>query len=63
MIISYKEISGSFVVYFCDVRTENLKVMQRYYVIQGANSIIKTKTTKRDGRSLLTHKEANFVGG
>jgi len=35
--------------------------MQRNYVIQGANSIIKTKTPKRDGRSLLTPKQANFV--
>jgi hypothetical protein len=47
--------------FFSEVRTSNLKIMQRNYVIQGANSVVKTKTSKRDGRSLLTHKEANFV--
>jgi hypothetical protein len=35
--------------------------MQRYYVIQGAHSIVKTKTLKHDGRALLTHKQANFM--
>ena len=35
--------------------------MQRNNVIQGANNIINAKTPKRDGRSLLTHKQANFV--